>query len=110
MKRRKNIHFFVLPFAFCFSIAAAGNQKNNSGQDTKAPVDTAYNKNYIRYENYTYNGNIKTVLLHKDGFELSAPAIELHGTDKLNLSFDDLDANMKEYFYTFIHCDANWQP
>jgi hypothetical protein len=28
----------------------------------------------------------------------------------LTLSFDDLDADVKDYFYTIEHCDIDWQP
>lgn len=57
-----------------------------------------------------YMDNIKTVLLHPAGFEPALPIIELNGTDKLTLSFDDLDNDNKYYGYTFIHCNADWTP
>lgn len=57
-----------------------------------------------------YVDNIKTVLLHPVGFEPALPVIELDGTDKLMLSFDDLDNDNKFYGYTFIHCNADWTP
>ncbi len=64
----------------------------------------------MRYENYIYKENIKTILLHKQGWELSYPIINLNSEDKLKLSFDDLDGDIKDYYYTIIHCDASWQP
>src|SRR6476620_4465523 len=57
-----------------------------------------------------YVDNIKTVLLHPVGFEPALPVIELDGTDKLMLSFDDLDNDNKFYGFTFIHCNADWTP
>ncbi len=60
------------------------------------------------YYNYTSSENIKTILLHKDGFELSLPIIELNSSEKLVLSFDNLGNESPEYKYTFIHCDADW--
>lgn len=78
----------------------------------KIPADTAdyYKTNYLRYEDYTYQPTIRTALLYKYGSDLSAPILELNGTDKLQLSFDDLDAVSKNLYYTFVHCDALWQP
>lgn len=76
------------------------------------PVDTTdyYKENYLRYEDYTYQPGIKTPQLYKVGSEMSSPIIELNGSDKLHLSFDDIDAQSKNYYYTFIHCDASWKP
>lgn len=62
----------------------------------------------IIYYNYTSTENIKTILLHKEGFELSLPIIELNSSEKLVLSFDNLSNESPEYKYTFIHCDADW--
>ncbi|MDD5570485.1 MAG: DUF5103 domain-containing protein [Bacteroidales bacterium] len=77
-----------------------------------AQTDTTdyYKKNYFHYDDYVYKNNIKTVLLHQETWEFSPPIIELNGTEKLKLSFDDLDGDLKNYSYTVVHCDANWQP
>jgi hypothetical protein len=72
--------------------------------------DVYYNKNFIRNEDYIYKKNIKTVLLYKRGFELSPPIIVLLSDEKLVLSFDDLDADVKKYRYSVQHCDAFWKP
>jgi len=69
-----------------------------------------YKKNFFRYEDFTYNDNIKTILLYKDGFELAPPLIQLGTEEKLKLSFDDLSGELQSYKYTIIHCDANWTP
>ncbi len=67
-----------------------------------------YDKNFIRNQDAIYKDNIKTVLLYKQGDELSPPIIQLNTDDKLFLSFDDMDNDLKQYRYTFIHCDAYW--
>jgi hypothetical protein len=38
------------------------------------------------------------------------PIIKLNGGDRLELHFDDLDANVKNYSYTFQLCNADWTP
>lgn len=55
------------------------------------------------------NKNIKTALLHKNGHPLSEPILTFQSSNTLLLSFDDLDdSQVKDYQYTIVHCDANW--
>lgn len=61
-----------------------------------------------RFTNQVFNKNIKTVRLHIDGLELSTPIISLNSFDKLHFSFDDLDGDFKNYYYTLIHCSQDW--
>ncbi len=60
------------------------------------------------YENAVYNENIKTVLMYREGFELSNPVLEMNEDAKLIFKFDDFSDVEKNYYYTIIHCDANW--
>ena len=63
-------------------------------QRTIQPTDDDYyKKNFFRYEDYTYDDNIKTILLYKEGFELAPPLIQLGSDEKIHLSFDDLSVN-----------------
>lgn len=76
---------------------------------SSAQDDSYYQQGFIRNDNAVYRENIQTVLLYKAGFELSPPVIQLHSGEKLVLAFDDLDADYKQYRYTFLHCDADWK-
>lgn len=60
------------------------------------------------YENAIYNENIKTVLMHRQGLELSNPVYELGEETPLVFKFDDLSGEAKDYSYTVVHCDAGW--
>jgi hypothetical protein len=60
------------------------------------------------YENAVYDENIKTVLMYREGFELSNPVRELNEETPLVFMFDDLSGEVKDYYYTIIHCDADW--
>lgn len=62
------------------------------------------------YNNHIYQKNIHTVLLHPFGFELGEPVLELYKNDSLLLSFDELDSEYKNYYFTLIHCNADWSP
>jgi len=66
------------------------------------------NNDKYYYQNAIYHDEIKSVQLYRDGNELSNPVIELGSDQKLVLKFDDLAEDVKNYSYTIIHCDANW--
>ena len=57
-----------------------------------------------------YKENIKAVRFHVYGDQLSLPVYNINSADQLELNFDDLDANIKSYYYTFQLCDYNWVP
>ena len=59
---------------------------------------------------YVYKDNIRSVKFHAGGLFLSQPIVELDSDAFLELSFDDLDADSKDYVYTIVHCDADWTP
>lgn len=64
----------------------------------------------LRYDDYTYKSNIKTVQLHEVSWEYAAPIISLKKGEQLELSFDDLDGDKKDYTVTFVHCNSDWTP
>lgn len=57
-----------------------------------------------------YTGNIKTVRFHKYGDQLSVPVINLNTNDLTELHFDDMEPGVKNYYYTFQLCNADWTP
>ncbi|MEZ5106118.1 MAG: DUF5103 domain-containing protein [Draconibacterium sp.] len=67
----------------------------------------AQQDNYY-YQNSVYNENIKTVLMYREGFELSNPIYYMNEDIRLIFKFDDFSEDTKNYYYTVIHCDANW--
>ncbi|HZH70895.1 MAG TPA: DUF5103 domain-containing protein [Mariniphaga sp.] len=60
------------------------------------------------YEDAVFNDDIKTVLMHRKGFELSNPVWQMGEEVPLEMKFDDLSGEVKNYYYTIIHCDADW--
>jgi Domain of unknown function (DUF5103) len=57
-----------------------------------------------------YKANIHTVKFNVYGDQQTMPLYKLNSGDKLELHFDDMDANVKSYYYTYQLCDYNWQP
>jgi len=84
--------------------------KNSESSEIQPPVNDYYEINHMRFTDFVYQNNIKTVLFNRIGWEFSPPIIELNTDDKLELRFDDLDGDYKNYAYTIIHCNALWQP
>ena len=76
----------------------------------KMPPDSTDNftESYLLNKDHVYQPMIKTVLLHRSGWEMSDPVIQLNSREQLLLSFDDLQADVKNYNYTVVHCNADW--
>ena len=59
---------------------------------------------------HIYKSNIHTVKLYKAGDIYSYPVMMLNGNDQLELHFDDMDADVKYYYYSFQLYNADWTP
>lgn len=57
-----------------------------------------------------FQPNIKTAQLFVYGNQQGLPVYKLKSDSKLELEFDDMDANFKSYYFTYILCDYNWKP
>ncbi len=57
-----------------------------------------------------FKSNIKTVNIHREGWNLSYPVIDLNGPVKLIMSFDDLSSEIRNYYYRIVLCNADWTP
>ncbi len=70
----------------------------------------AYNAALAVNPDSIYMANIHTVRLFQPGNQLSFPLLNLNGKDRLELHFDDLDGNVKNYYYTYELCNYDWSP
>lgn len=59
---------------------------------------------------HIYKPSIHSVKLYKNGDIYSYPVISLNSNEQLELHFDDLDANIKTFYYSFLLCNADWSP
>ena len=57
-----------------------------------------------------YKSNIQTAQLFKYGYPQGLPVYTLNSGDQLELGFDDLEGNVKSYYYTYVLCNYNWMP
>lgn len=58
----------------------------------------------------TFMPNIQGIKLYLFGNQLAYPIIEVNSIGTLELHFDDIDGRVKNYFYTFQLCNADWTP
>ena len=59
---------------------------------------------------HIYYNNIRTVKFNQLGDPLSLPMYTIGTGEKLELSFDDMDNDVKNYYYSFVLCNADWTP
>ena len=98
-----------LLFISCFSKKEIANSTDES-ENTQISKEKVEAEISAIYRNNVYKSNIKTVLLHKKDDPLSIPIVNLNNNvGKLKLSFDDLDSDIKDYYYSITHCNSDWR-
>jgi len=70
-------------------------------------TNVVYSQEDYYFEDYVYQENIKSVKLYSGNNPLSYPISDLNGSP-INLEFDDIDGDSKDYYYKILHCDMNW--
>lgn len=55
-------------------------------------------------------GRIASAKLYRSGDQTSFPMLQLGNTEGLELHFDDLEGGVKNYYYGFQLCNADWTP
>lgn len=63
-----------------------------------------------RLPDHVYMPEIRTVKLFQQNNQQSMPLITLNSGDQLELHFDDMSGYARNYYYTFVLCNANWTP
>jgi hypothetical protein len=65
---------------------------------------------YSQLPDHIYKENIRSVKLHPHGDIYSYPVITLGSNEQLELHFDDMDGDVKYYYYSLQLCNADWTP
>lgn len=99
---RKLLPIAVLLFV-CLGTMAQKQKKQRNKRERTPQQD-------LIYDNTNYLPAIKSVLFHPVGQESTLPVIELHTDDQLTLAFDDLRGDVRNYYLSMEHCDADWKP
>ena len=59
---------------------------------------------------HVYAKEIHSIKLAPAGNALQLPVLNLNSNQKLELGFDDLDGEVKNYYYTIVLCNTDWTP
>lgn len=59
---------------------------------------------------HIYRSNIRSVKLFKNGDQTAFPILQLGTSEQLELHFDDMEGDIKNYYYTLQLCQADWTP
>jgi len=110
MTAKKTSGYLFKQIIVFFPICLVSIQFSQAARFNNPDSSVYYSESQIHYDNHTYKKEIRSVELFKSGFRLSDPVIQLNSSEILHLEFDDLKGNIKEYYYSFIHCNANWEP
>lgn len=62
------------------------------------------------YTDKVFKDHIHTAILYREGVPGAFPLIDMSGTDRLELRFDDFEGGSKMYNYTIELCDRDWKP
>lgn len=61
------------------------------------------------YDNHVYDDAVNGLKVELMNAPCAPPVLELNGTQRLYISFDDLNAELRDLKYTLIHCSYDWK-
>ncbi|MGK9125136.1 DUF5103 domain-containing protein [Olivibacter sp. SA151] len=94
--------FFMLVVFNATQVSAQKKEKKRVRMERSPEQD-------LRYEDVNYLPVIKSVQFYQAKEEQSLPLMTLGGGDQFFLSFDDLRADNRTYYYTIEHCTSDWR-
>ena len=94
MKVKAIIFLLLIQMLFAFDV-------NSQTEELIASPD-------LCFTNKIYKENIHTPLLYRNEAEITYPIIELNSDETLYLGFDEFADETQQYYYTIVHCKANW--
>lgn len=72
-------------------------------------LDEALSQRIDQNEEYCKDPQIKTILLHRTGWDLSMPVVYINEDESLSLHFDYLGKPDNDYSYQLLNCTYDWQ-
>ncbi|MGV3762765.1 type IX secretion system plug protein [Parapedobacter sp.] len=99
----KKLLAIAVTLFICLGAMAQKQKKQRKKRERTPPQELVYN-------NTNYLPTIKSVQFYPVDQENALPVIELHSDDQLMLAFDDLRGDVRNYYFSMEHCDADWKP
>lgn len=94
---------YILTFVFLLTINLVFSQRKKKAKQSPTPRQTTH------YSNKEYLPTIKSVQLYNTAEEQSLPLLYMKSNEKLHLAFDDLRADHRTLYFSFEHCNAEWE-
>lgn len=113
---RKTLIYIIagLGLASCHTSKPAVSERNVTDSTnaiaTYPDVVEYYEPSRMKYSDEVYSETIHSVQLHATEWVFGPPVIWLNKQNQLTLSFDELTNDKKDYYFSFILCDALWSP
>lgn len=108
MKLNRKIQLLIIAHLYIYRCTVFG--QINVQDSLIQPVDSLPTKILAQgIQEQVNNTKIKTVQLNRSDLQLAYPIITLGSEDILDLGFDDLRGGVRNYYYTFEHCDQQWE-
>lgn len=96
----------------CHTAKTTVNEQSDSTIVEKQKTATAdyYEPSRMKYDDEVYSDDISSVVLHASDWVFGQPVLFMGRDNQLTLTFDELTDNKKDFYFTFILCDALWNP
>ena len=102
--------YHILAILLTTTISASGSASTVFAGTQSGNPDEYYQQNHLRYSDFIYQSDIQSVLLFREGWEMTRPVITLNSDEQLHLAFDDITGVLDNINATFVHCTSDWQP
>lgn len=99
----KKLPIVVVLLLVCLGSMAQKQKKKRAGRERTPQQE-------LVYDNLNYLEAIKSVQFYPVDQENALPVIELHSDEQLTLAFDDLRGDVRNFYFSMEHCDADWKP
>lgn len=90
-------------FLLLFVVNSTFAQRKKKTQQVRSPQQELF------YHDKTYLSEIKSVEFYNTKEEQSLPLIRLSTNESIHLSFDDLRADIRRFYFSIEHCDIHWK-
>ena len=102
-------HTFILYILLLALVSCTTSSPNNQPHSSQNEPTFEETFGSTPIQNKICTSDIKTIWAAKTGWKMSNPAIDLASGESINFSFDKMGSDLGDYYYTIIHCDAEWK-
>ena len=102
------LFFSILLLLSCSTTKTSSTKSNTSANSS--PQADYFAEDYLRYDDHIYMDDVRSVKLFQSDDQMTYPILFMGDNKQLTLSFDVMGKELENYNFSFVHCDANWEP